>query len=327
MRRAFRTFIGVDLGGGKGKTTALARLRLGPPPEKDGGGATDSEQVVIVEDLGAQGPWYDDRLIEYLIKHAQDAVVAIDAPLTLTACVRCVLPTCPGTGTCQVPTLAWFRERSLAADSAGDERRGPQGKPRYTPYTQRATEVVLHEDHGILPRETLGQGMGPLTARMAYLRHALSSHFRLNENLLEVYPKATLTQLFPDPVAPAPTPAADGQRGIRYKDPNGKPITLSGSGAVKAESQVARLYKRSGHALPTRTRVLDELAGVRFGPGQWREFAVQSDHQFDALICAYTAFLWTRDGWEMPPDPDRVFAEDGWIWFPPGAGASSRKLG
>ena len=53
--------------------------------------------------------------------------------------------------------------------------------------------------------------------------------------------------------------------------------------------------------------------------GQWREFAVQNDHQFDALICAYTAYLWTRDGWQLPPDPRRVFAEDGWIWFPPKA--------
>ncbi len=60
-------------------------------------------------------------------------------------------------------------------------------------------------------------------------------------------------------------------------------------------------------------------------PRQWREFAVQNDHQFDALICAYTAYLWTRDDWELPADPQRVFAEDGWIWFPPTPG--SRKTG
>ncbi len=30
-------------------------------------------------------------------------------------------------------------------------------------------------DAYVLPRETLGQGMGPLTARMAYLRRALSA--------------------------------------------------------------------------------------------------------------------------------------------------------
>ncbi len=84
------------------------------------------------------------------------------------------------------------------------------------------------------------------------------------------------------------------------------------------QSQVARQYKRSGHAVQIRARVLDDLPGLRFGPGQWREFAVQNDHQFDALICAYSAFLWARDGWDLPADSHEVFAEDGWIWFPPG---------
>ena len=35
-------------------------------------------------------------------------------------------------------------------------------------YVQRAAEVILHRQHGILPRETLGQGMGPLTAPKLY---------------------------------------------------------------------------------------------------------------------------------------------------------------
>ena len=49
-----------------------------------------------------------------------------------------------------------------------------------------------------------------------------------------------------------------------------------------------------------------------------RETALQNDHQLDALLCAYTAFLWARDGWELPADP--IYAEDGWIWFPEKAG-------
>lgn len=321
MRRGFRTFIGVDLGGGKGKTTAVARLRLDDATAQIEPGNLE----VIVEDLGAHGPWYDEQLIEYVRGYAADAVLAIDAPLTLTACVRCELPTCPGQSRCEVPTVAWFRQRCARYDSPGSgPGEGPR-KPRYTPYTQRATEVVLHEDFGITPRETLGQGMGPLTARMAYLRRALAPLYQLNQNLLEVYPKATLTQLFPDappPIACAPGgPTGTNERlGIRYKDGNGQAITLAGEAPkrVGPRSEVARLYKRSGHAIQTRTRVLSELPGLRFGPGQWREFAVQNDHQFDALIAAYTAFLWARDGWELPEDPERVFAVDGWIWFPPG---------
>jgi hypothetical protein len=339
MRRAFRTFIGVDLGGGKGKTTAIARLRIDSPSAlygaANGNGIAENPDV-IVEDMGAHGPWYDEQLVEYLLRHADGAVLAIDAPLTLTACVRCTLPSCPSVSRCEVPTVRWFRERSARGATSWDKR-----KPRYTPYTQRATEVILHEDFGITPRETLGQGMGPLTARMAYLRRALQGVYTLNKNLLEVYPKATLTQLFPDNVlTPGPAAATSGaaaaaaqklsasgaggpktRGGIVYRDGNGQAITLLGApnqGDPQAPaSQVARLYKRSGHAEPTRTRVLSELPGLRFGPGQWREFAVQNDHQFDALICAYTAYLWTRDGWELPDDPHKVFAEDGWIWFPP----------
>ena len=176
MQRPFRTFIGVDLGGGKGKTTALTRLRWEPAPVRTDQGSQPTAprdltgSALIVEDCGgnrpAQNPFYDQRLVEYLLAHHHDTVVAMDAPLTLTACVRCQLPVCPGLTACQVPTVRWFRDRGGAFDRPD--------KPKYTPYTQRATEVVLHEDHGIMPRETLGQGMGPLTARMAYLRRALS---------------------------------------------------------------------------------------------------------------------------------------------------------
>lgn len=352
MRRAFKTFIGVDLGGGKGKTTALCRLRVPDKPSSD--------VEVIVEDQGAGASFYDEQLIDYLRRFADSAVLAIDAPLSLPVCVRCTLPKCPGPAICEVPTIAWFRQRDahklqdeLATGGVPEGR--SRGKPRYTPYTQRATEVLLHEEHGITPRETLGQGMGPLTARMAFLRRALADRYQLNHNLLEVYPKATLTQLFPDAAPPlslpplssgqpaspaaasssAKAPAApNGSKSparttVRYRDSNGKEVRLPDEASDddsesdtpgRRRSQVARLYKRSGHALPIRTRVLEELPGLRFGPGQWREFTLQNDHQFDALICAYTAYLWARQGWQLPADPGQIFAEDGWIWFPPARG-------
>ncbi len=263
-RSSFRTFIGVDLGGGKGKKTAVAVLRA----EADG---------VVVEkyDCGDGRPWYDDRLIAFLKERALDAVVAIDAPLSLTACVRCRVPVCPGLTDCVDPTTVWFRSRANGSSVPGK-------KPRYTPYTQRATEVVLHEEDGILPRETLGQGMGPLTARAAHLVRALVPEFRLNENLLEVYPKATIWKLLGEDTATS--------------------------------------YKRHHSQATVRLgKILRELPGLSFGPGQWQERGVQNDHLFDAVICAYTAYLWARDGWQLPETDRAVFTVDGWIWTPPRA--------
>jgi predicted nuclease with RNAse H fold len=261
-RSRFKTFVGVDLGGGKGKNTAVALLRAG-------------ERGVTVEryDTGGGQPWYDDRLVAFLRQHAADAVVAIDAPLSLTACVRCREPVCPGLDACVDPTAAWFRERANGSVVPGR-------KPKYTPYTQRATEVVMHEQDGILPRETLGQGMGPLTARAAHLVRALAPDYRLNENLIEVYPKATIWKLLGE--------------------------------------ETARAYKRWG---VVRLRsLLEGLPELAFGPSQWRQKVEWNDHLFDAVICAYTAHLWARDGWQLPVESREVFDVDGWIWSPPRAG-------
>jgi predicted RNase H-like nuclease len=253
----FRTFIGVDLGGGKGKNTAVARLELGP------GGVR-----VVDYGTGKDAPWYDDRLIAYLRQHADGAVVAIDAPLTMPSCVRCTIPVCATQELCEVPIVTWFRERENGARVAGK-------KPRYTPYTQRATEVILHEDHQILPRETLGQGMGPLAARGAYLHRALGATHRLNENLIEVYPKATVMKLFP---------------------------------------RMAGRYKRSAESPRVRLDIFNGLPDLSFAPGAWREDGLANDHKFDAIICAYTAYLWWRGECEQPVNP--TVLDDGWIWFP-----------
>jgi predicted nuclease with RNAse H fold len=326
-RTPFNTFIGVDLGGGKGKNTAVAVLRR----QADG---------VVVEqyDTGGGHPWFDDRLIPFLRDQAGDAVVAIDAPLSLTACVRCREPVCPGLRECVDPTVVWFRQHEVrrqlgssnghahgpsnghgsghgnghgltpgtnghgngnGANGNGANGNGLNGnglngnglngngtngkKPTYTPYTQRLTEVLLHEEHGILPRETLGQGMGPLTARAAHLTRALAPLYRLNHNLIEVYPKATIWKLLGE--------------------------------------QTARTYKRHHAQAAVRlAKILRELPGLTFGPGQWRERGVHNDHMFDAVICAYTAFLWARDNWQLPEEGREVFAVDGWIWMPPEGG-------
>src|SRR5436190_23503833 len=120
MQRPFQTFLGVDLGGGKGKNTAVARLALGPE--------VDGERVLEVLEVGTardgRDPWYDETLVDYLGQHAAGAVLAVDAPLTLPACVRCQEPICPGMTACVDPTIIWFRTRGaeLVAEAMVDDR-------------------------------------------------------------------------------------------------------------------------------------------------------------------------------------------------------------
>jgi hypothetical protein len=251
---AFTDFIGVDLGGGKGRSTAVAHLRA----------VDDGPARVEVVDYGTgkDVPFYDDQLLAYLRERA-GAVVAFDAPLSLPICLR------DDADPDDAAKLArWF------ADRAGPPT--PGRKPRYTPYTQRATEVILHEEHGLQPREALGQGMGPLTARAVYLRRALFPTFTLDHNLFEVSPKATLAQL--------------------------------------CGAKLATRYKRSAASAAARLEILAQLPELRFAAGAWREHGLANDHKFDAVLCAFTAYLITRDACIPPPDP--ILAQDGWIWIP-----------
>jgi predicted nuclease with RNAse H fold len=292
---SFRSFLGVDLGGGKGKNTAVARLELREP---------DVLEVVDVGTTNGKQPWYDEILIDYLGQQRENAVCAVDAPLTLTACVRCREPVCPGMSVCQDPTIVWFRtagaeliekaavaekDRIVAVPANGKltayAAPPPSSKkPPTTPYTQRATEVVLHRRHGIIPRETLGQGMGPLTARAAHLVRALGRFgYSLHANLIEVYPKATLQMLW------------------------GRKIAMG--------------YKREVDTWSMRARVLESLRGrLEFG-GRSRlakEAVLSNDHCFDAVICAYTGYLWATEGWKLPAEHRDVYTVDGWIFVPGG---------
>jgi predicted nuclease with RNAse H fold len=260
--------LGVDLGGGKGKKTALAVLE-----RRAGEGGEEGIAVVALMPRSGDAPLYDAGLVEAIRTHGRDALVCVDAPLTLPPCLRCEVPVCPGQVDCVDPGVVEMRR--LVRESDGDEstRDRRRGKPNVTPYTQRATEVHLHRQRGVLPRETLGQGMGPLTARAVHLMRALADQYRLNENLIEVYPKATLELL-----------------------------------------RLGDFYKKRPEV---RLEILARMEGLSFAPGVWREDCVQSDHAFDAIVCAYTGFLFTRDGWAMPAESAAVMARDGWIWVPP----------
>jgi hypothetical protein len=283
VQRTFQHVLGIDLGGGKGKKTALATLRVD--------GATTT--VVDIAPRTGAVPFYDPTLLETIRAYGDDTLLCIDAPLTLPPCLRCTVPVCPGQEPCVDPAVVEMRQ--LVSEPRDDffpprgNRDTRRGKPSITPYTQRTTEVFLASSVGIAAREGLGQGTGPLAARAAHLVRALADRFTLNENLIEVYPKATLTAL--------------------------------GLGTP---------FKKHMRERETRARVLESLSGeLRFGPGVWRERCVQSDHLFEAVICAFTGFLWARDGWSLPAHAaGRDAAErlrDGWIWTPPMTIAAAKK--
>lgn len=311
MQRTFTRFIGVDLGGGRGKTTAVAEIRstvrptgghdaLGAvlpgavPPS--GGASSARAEVIEVATRSARHPWTDDTLVERLLAADRAAtVIAIDAPLTQAACGRCERAVCPGMEACPEPAVAWLRTEgralvrassSVAVASgpgghraAGGHRAPPPAQARLTPYSHRATDVVMTYGRGLLPVSTLGTVHGAISARAGQLRRRLrGAGYELHRNLVEVSPAATVAAL--------------------------------------CGARAARGYKRDADPWVTRASILERLRDLTFAPQSRmaREDTLQNDHCFDAVLAAYTAFLWARDGWALP---DGCFAEDGWIAAPP----------
>ncbi len=279
MKRPFTRFIGVDLGGGRGKTTAVAEIRSAA-----GRGA----EVFEVATRSDRRAWTDDTLIERLAALDPARVIAIDAPLTKTACARCVRPVCPGMEACEEPAVAWLRTtgRALVQQVAAEIVGGRSGsrpqhasQVRLAPYAHRATDVVMTYERGLLPLSVLGQTNGAIAARASQLRRRLASTgYHINENLLEVSPSATIAAL--------------------------------------CGTRLARGYKRDADPWRTRAMILEQLGDLSFAPQSRmaREDVLGNDHCFDAVIAAYTAYLWARDGWDKPGD---LFDEDGWIAAPP----------
>jgi hypothetical protein len=261
MEKIFKRFLGLDLGGGKGKKTCLAVLE------------TEGRKVVVTGILPRprEAPLYDAVLVGLLRENVDHALLCVDAPLSLPPCLSCRVPVCPGQVKCVDPEFELMRGFVVMAEPKSRDCR--RGKPHITPYTQRATDLYLQYVRGIFPRETMGQGMGPLTARAAFLRRALADCYRLEDNLIEVFPRATLSVL-----------------GFHMA------------------------YKKD---VDRRIDILAGLPELSFAPGVWRESCRQSDHIFDAVICAYTGYLKQRDEWTLD---NRVHPQgnvQGWIWVPP----------
>jgi hypothetical protein len=317
-----RHFVGISLGGAKGKNTALAQLQqrgselvLTQAQVREGtrGGGWMGEGQAREPDANKTGALFrDENLVAHLRGLPADrTVVAIDVPLTFPPCVRCHLA-CPGSAACEVPQVVWMRRH--ARELAPMRGRSERDKPSFRPYTERATDVIvahLFDMH----RDALGPSLGPLAARAHYLQRVLAPAYQLNRNLLEVLPRLTIASL-----------CGDG---------------LETRTRLGAREQV----------WSTRKAVLAQLAqGVRFA-GVWPEMVVRNMHVFHAVICAMTAWLRHIEDWQGPSDivaslshqqkranalgergsdgqsvvmsalesPDFRWNEDGWTWFPPAA--------
>jgi hypothetical protein len=290
LKRPFSSFIGVDLGGGRGKTTAVAELRSGPA----------GVEVVEVATRSGRSAWTDDTLVGRLAVPDLDRVIAIDVPLTQTACARCERPVCPGMESCVDPAVVWLRTtgRALVQQVAAETlsaagaahhvsvtrgnagpRREYASQVRLAPYMHRATDVVMTYQQGLLPLSTMNATNSAIAARAGQLRRRLrGAGYTLHGNLLEVSPSATVAALC----------------GVR----------------------AARGYKHDADPWRTRAQILERFTDLAFAPQSRlaREDVLRNDHCFDAVIAAYTAYLWARDGWEHPGG---VFDDDGWIVAPP----------
>jgi hypothetical protein len=280
VKRPFQRFIGVDLGGGRGKTTALAELRMG----------TAGAEVIEVATRSSKLAWTDETLVQRLAVQDPTAVIALDAPLTQAACGRCERPVCPGMEACADPAVAWLRTegraliRKVAAETVGAGGRASssvtmQAQARLAPYTHRATDVVMTYGRGLLPLSSLGAVTGTIASRAHQLRRRLrGAGYELHRNLIEVSPSATVGAL--------------------------------------CGSRFARGYKRDADPWRTRALILEQLGDLSFArqSRMAREDVLQNDHCFDAVMSAYTAYLWARDGWDVP---DGCFGEDGWVFTPP----------
>ena len=281
MQRSFSRFIGVDLGGGRGKTTVVAELRSS---------AAGAEVIeVSMRSMPGKQPWTDDTLVSRLAEPTPDRVIAINASLTATACNRCELPVCPGMEACAVPAVVWLRTtgralvQEVAAETVGSASSRPRlqhaAQARLAPYAHRATDVVMTYQRGLLPISALGTANSVITARAGQIKKRLrGARYTLHQNLIEVSPAATIAAL--------------------------------------CGTRLARGYKHDADPWRTRAMILEQLTDLAFAPQSRmaREEVLGNDHCFDAVIAGYTAYRWARDGWEIP---EGVFAEDGWIFAPP----------
>lgn len=263
-----RRFIGVSLGGARGKTTAIARLEW----KEDGTplvlvearvkvGHRGSGAEGLVEDNEEASPrlgyFRDEALVRYLKQWpGEECVLAMDVPLSLPPCLRCDRE-CPGQSQCTVPEVVWMREQvgRLLPRSGRSDR----DKPRICPYSERATDLV-NAYFGDSGAEALAGTVGPLAARAHYLKKHLRDRFRCQENWIEVCPRTAITRCM------------------------GKKLELATRRGSYEEVWLAR-----------RSVLLRAIEGLEVR-GVWPDMVARNVHVFRALVSAWLAHRWDRCG-------------------------------
>lgn len=179
----FKRIVGLDLGGGRGKSTAVAVIELG----------SETPRLVSASVRTRSGrPWRDDELTAFLSREAETTLVCLDAPTSLPPCLRCRIEHCPGIRDCPDPAVARMREMAPGT--------GKGGKPRFTPYTQRPEDLALILA-GLPATGALDASRGPLAARVHHLLRRLSGRYEPGENLIELPLAATLRVWFGEKTA------------------------------------------------------------------------------------------------------------------------------
>lgn len=263
-----RNYLGVSLGGGRGKTTAVARLQWredGSPlvlvearVKQGHRGSGWAENKDLAEGDGASlGYFRDELLLAYLQQWPADAsVLAVDVPLTMPPCVGCERA-CPGLMACEVEEVVWMREQvPRLSPRAG---KSDPDKPAFSPYTERASDALARALAQI-DRSALGPTMGPRSARAQFLQQALGPKWRRGHNLVEVAPRVSIRAAL------------------------GTQLELRTRRGTFEELWAARI------------EVLSRMIQRLRIEGVWPELVARNVHVFSALVSAWLAWRWDLQG-------------------------------
>ena len=164
-------FMGVTLGGGKGRKTCVSVLEYFTKEKK----LFLSQLHEQIEDNGKQSS--DTQIIQIIEKNKKELHgIALDAPLKLPKCLRCRL-VCPGHEKCQEPEIKWMWKRF--------KKRAPEKRPNkiFTPYTERCVEQYIASDihPDLVSDHAFGSNRAPLAARALYLKRRIPKGIRVHE--------------------------------------------------------------------------------------------------------------------------------------------------